>query len=34
MATARGRGLAMGTLRTVDGTLVATVAQEVLLRTR
>lgn len=34
MATARGRGLAVGTLRTLDGTLVATVAQEVLLRTR
>jgi acyl-CoA thioesterase-2 len=34
VATARGRGLAIGTLRTVDGTLVATVAQEVLLRTR
>jgi acyl-CoA thioesterase-2 len=34
VATARGRGLAIGTIRTVDGTLVATVAQEVLLRTR
>lgn len=34
VATARGRGLAIGTLRTLDGTLVATVAQEVLLRTR
>lgn len=34
VATARGRGLAIGTMRTVDGTLVATVAQEVLLRTR
>lgn len=34
MATARSRGLAIGTLRTADGTLVATVAQEVLLRTR
>ena len=34
VATAHGRGLAVGTLRTLDGTLVATVAQEVLLRTR
>jgi acyl-CoA thioesterase II len=34
VATGRGRGLALGTLRTVDGTLVATVAQEVLLRER
>jgi acyl-CoA thioesterase-2 len=34
VATGRGRGLAMGTIRTSDGTLVATVAQEVLLRTR
>jgi acyl-CoA thioesterase-2 len=34
VATARGRGLAIGTLRTVDGDLVATVAQEVLLRER
>ncbi len=34
VATARSRGLAIGTLRTADGTLVATVAQEVLLRTR
>jgi acyl-CoA thioesterase-2 len=34
VATGRGRGLAIGTLRTEDGTLVATVAQEVLLRTR
>lgn len=34
MATARGRGLAVGSLRTLDGVLVATVAQEVLLRTR
>ena len=32
VATGRGRGLALGTLRTLDGTLVATVAQEVLLR--
>lgn len=34
VATARGRGLAVGTLRTQAGALVATVAQEVLLRTR
>jgi acyl-CoA thioesterase-2 len=34
VATGRGRGLALGTLRTVDGTLVATLAQEVLLRER
>jgi acyl-CoA thioesterase-2 len=34
VATGRGRGLALGTLRTADGTLVATVAQEVLLRER
>jgi hypothetical protein len=34
VATGRGRGLSIGTLRTVDGTLVATVAQEVLLRER
>jgi acyl-CoA thioesterase-2 len=34
MATGRGRGLAIGTLHTIDSTLVATVAQEVLLRTR
>ena len=34
VATGRGRGLSLGTLRTVDGTLVATVAQEVLLRER
>lgn len=33
-STARGRGLATGTLRALDDTLVATVAQEVLLRTR
>ena len=32
VATGRGRGLSLGTLRTADGTLVATVAQEVLLR--
>ncbi len=34
VATGRGRGLALGTLRTLDGALVATVAQEVLLRER
>lgn len=34
MATGRGRGLSIGTLRTIDGTLVATLAQEVLLRER
>jgi acyl-CoA thioesterase-2 len=34
VATARGRGLAIGTLRTEEGVLVATVAQEVLLRSR
>jgi acyl-CoA thioesterase-2 len=34
VATGRGRGLSLGTLRTIDGTLVATVAQEVLLRER
>ena len=34
VATGRGRGLSIGTIRTTDGTLVATVAQEVLLRTR
>lgn len=34
VATGRGRGLALGSLRSADGTLVATVAQEVLLRTR
>jgi acyl-CoA thioesterase II len=34
VATGRGRGLALGTLRTPDGTLIATVAQEVLLRER
>ena len=32
VATGRGRGLSIGTLRTIDGSLVATVAQEVLLR--
>ncbi len=34
VATGRGRGLSLGTIRTTDGTLLATVAQEVLLRTR
>jgi acyl-CoA thioesterase II len=34
VATGRGRGLALGSIRTLDGTLVATLAQEVLLRTR
>jgi acyl-CoA thioesterase-2 len=34
VATGRGRGLSLGTLRTIDATLVATVAQEVLLRER
>jgi acyl-CoA thioesterase-2 len=34
VATGRGRGLSLGTIRTADGTLLATVAQEVLLRTR
>ena len=34
VATGRGRGLAVGTIRTEDGTLLATVAQEVLLRER
>jgi acyl-CoA thioesterase-2 len=34
VATGRGRGLTMGSIRTVDGDLVATTAQEVLLRTR
>jgi acyl-CoA thioesterase II len=33
-ATGRGRGLSIGTIRTIDGTLVATVAQEVLLRSK
>ena len=32
IATGRGRGLAIGTLRAEDGALLATVAQEVLLR--
>jgi acyl-CoA thioesterase II len=34
VATGRGRGLSLGTIRTADGTLLATVAQEVLLRSR
>lgn len=34
MATGRGRGLAVGTIRTEGGTLLATFAQEVLLRQR
>ncbi|MCB1001590.1 MAG: thioesterase family protein [Acidimicrobiales bacterium] len=34
VATGRGRGLAMGAIRTADGALVASVAQEVLLRSR
>ncbi len=34
MASGRGRGLAVGTIRTEDGHLVATVAQEVMLRER
>jgi acyl-CoA thioesterase II len=34
VATGRGRGLATGTIRTADGALVATLAQEVLLRER
>lgn len=32
MSTSAGRGLAIGTIRTIDGTLLATVAQEALLR--
>lgn len=32
MSTAAGRGLAIGTIRTIDGTVLATVAQEALLR--
>ena len=32
VATGRGRGLSIGTVRTRDRVLVATVAQEVLLR--
>jgi acyl-CoA thioesterase II len=34
VATGRGRGLSVGTIRTVTGSLIATVAQEVLLRSR
>ena len=34
IATARGRGLALGTIRTATGTLVATAAQEVVLRAK
>ena len=34
VATGRGRGLTIGTIRRPDGTLLATVAQEVLLRSR
>lgn len=34
VATGRGRGLSLGTIRARDGTLLATVAQEVLLRER
>jgi acyl-CoA thioesterase-2 len=34
VSTGRGRGLAIGTVRTEDGTLVASFAQEVLLRVR
>lgn len=34
VATGRGRGLSVGTIRTEGGTLLATVAQEVLLRER
>ena len=34
VATGRGRGLSIGTIRTADGTLLATIAQEVLLRQR
>ena len=34
VATGRGRGLSLGTIRSADGTLLATVAQEVLLRRR
>ena len=34
VATGRGRGLALGTIRAAGGTLLATVAQEVLLRQR
>jgi acyl-CoA thioesterase-2 len=34
VATGRGRGLTLGSIRTADGRLVATTAQEVLLRSR
>jgi acyl-CoA thioesterase-2 len=34
MATGGGRGLSVGTVRSRDGQLVATIAQEVLLRRR
>ncbi len=34
VATGRGRGLSIGTFRSADGTLLATIAQEVLLRAR
>ena len=34
LATGRGRGLALGTLRSAEGALLATVAQDTLLRTR
>lgn len=34
VATGRGRGLSLGTIRAADGALLATVAQEVLLRQR
>lgn len=34
VATGRARGLAIGSVRTIEGTLVATFAQEVLLRSR
>lgn len=34
VSTSRGRGLAIGTIRTAEGMLAATVAQEVLLRSR
>jgi acyl-CoA thioesterase-2 len=34
VATGRGRGLSIGTIRAADGALLATVAQEVLLRQR
>ena len=34
VATGRGRGLSIGSIRTLDGALAATVAQEVVLRTR